>query len=72
MSDRLHLGTFLSGVILTIVGAVLTAVGFGWWDLGGPGLRYVAPVLVILIGGVILVTAFVPDADDQSTTSQHG
>lgn len=57
MSDRLHTGTFVWGVVLTVVGAALAAVGFGWWELSAIDLRYVAPVFVILVGGVILLGA---------------
>ncbi len=57
MSDRFHIGTFVWGVVLTVVGAALAAVGFGWWDLSAIDFRYVAPVFVILIGGMILLGA---------------
>ncbi|HET9258749.1 MAG TPA: hypothetical protein VFP42_01310 [Acidimicrobiia bacterium] len=60
MSDRIHVGTFLWGVVLTISGAALAAVGFGWWDISSIDLRYVAPMFVILVGTVILLGALVP------------
>ncbi len=60
MSSRFHVGTFLWGVVLTLVGAALTAVGFGWWDITSIDLRYVAPVFVILVGAVIAITALTP------------
>jgi membrane protein DedA with SNARE-associated domain len=56
----MHIGTFLWGLILTAAGAALAAVGFGWWDLDAIDLRYAAPVLVILIGAVILLSALTP------------
>ena len=71
MNDRFHPGTFLWGVILTLDGAALAAVGFGWWDISGIDLRYVGPVLVILIWLTILAGALIPrrasspDADMQ-------
>lgn len=67
MSDRLHLGTFLWGVVLTITGAVLAAVGFGWWDISSIDLRYVAPAFVTLVGVVILLGALAPKRDDSSS-----
>jgi hypothetical protein len=54
MSERIHVGTFMWGVVLTLAGAALAAVGFGWWDISSIDLRYVAPVFVILVGTVIL------------------
>jgi membrane protein DedA with SNARE-associated domain len=59
MNDQFHLGTFLWGSVLTVAGAALAAVGLGWWDIEGLDLRYVAPVMVILLGVVILVGALV-------------
>lgn len=50
MSDGLHVGTFASGLALTIAGAALAAVGFGWWDLTVLDFGYVGPLLVILVG----------------------
>lgn len=71
MSDRIHVGTFLWGAILTLVGAGLAAVGFGWWDISSIDLRYVAPVFVILIGVVILLGALTPSRGDPSSTDTH-
>lgn len=71
MSDRFHAGTFVWGVILTVAGAVLAAIGFGWWDISSIDLRYVGPALVILIGFTILTGALIPrtsaDTDNQRT-----
>jgi hypothetical protein len=55
MSDRFHVGTLLWGIVLTLAGAALAAVGLGWWDISVIDLRLVAPVLVILVGTVILL-----------------
>lgn len=57
MNERLHVGTFLWGLILAISGASLTAVGLGWWDISSMDLRLVGPVLVILIGAVIVAAS---------------
>lgn len=67
MSDSIHVGTFLWGVVLTISGAALAAVGFGWWDISTIDLRYVAPVFVILVGTVILLGALVPHRHETNT-----
>ncbi len=60
MNDRFHYGTFTWGAILTITGAALAAVGFGWWDISSIDLRYVAPVFLVLVGAVMLLGAFMP------------
>lgn len=70
MSDRFHVGTFLWGVILTLSGAALAAVGFGWWDLSSIDLRYVAPVFLILAGGVVLLGALTTEGRNESTPQQ--
>lgn len=57
MSDRFHVGTFLWGIVLTLTGAALAAVGLGWWDISVLDLRLVAPTLVIVVGTVILLGA---------------
>lgn len=68
MNDRLHVGTFLWGAVLTITGAGLGAVGFGWWDLSSIDWRYVAPLVVILVGVVTLLGTVTPDRRDQANT----
>jgi hypothetical protein len=67
MSDRFHVGTFLWGVVLTITGAALAAVGFGLWDISSIDLRYVAPTFVILVGIVILLGALMPGRRETNT-----
>lgn len=60
MSKQFNVGTFSWGAILTLVGAALAAVGFGWWEITSIDLRYVAPVFVILVGIVMTLAALVP------------
>jgi hypothetical protein len=57
MSDQFHLGTFLWGAVLAVAGAVLAAVGFGWWDIAVIDLGYLAPLIVIVAGAVLLLGA---------------
>ncbi len=65
MIGRAHAGTLLAGILLTIVGMVLLAEGFGWWDLGRAELRYFMPVLLILIGSAAIARGL---GDHRSTT----
>lgn len=60
MTDRFHAATFVWGVFLTLAGAALAAVGFGWWDISSLDMRYVGPALVILMGVTILAGALMP------------
>lgn len=60
MNKQFNVGTFSWGAILTLVGAALAAVGFGWWEITSIDLRYVAPVFVILVGIVMTLAALVP------------
>ena len=57
MGDRFHFATFAWGLILTVAGAALAAVGFGWWEMASLELAYVAPIVVILVGAVITLGA---------------
>lgn len=66
MTDRFHVGTFLWGVVLTLVGAALAVVGFGWWELAALDLRYVTPLFVILAGAAILAGALTSGRRDRA------
>jgi hypothetical protein len=70
MNDRFHVGTFFWGVVLTVAGAALAAVGFGWWDMSAIDLRYVAPAFVILVGVVVLLGALVPGRRGRSNSDR--
>jgi hypothetical protein len=72
MNERLHVGTFVWGLILTVVGAVLAAAGFGWWDLSAIDLRYAAPVFVILVGIVILLGSLTGESRRGRNTESGG
>lgn len=55
MNSRFHPGTFVWGVVLALSGAWLLGVGLDLWDIGRIDLRYVAPVLLILVGVSVLL-----------------
>ena len=57
MGDRMHIGTALWGLVLTIWGVALLGVGVGWWDLELVDLRYAGPILIIIVGAVIVFGA---------------
>ena len=57
MDDRMHIGTALWGLVLTIWGAALFGLGVGWWDLDLVDLRYAGPILIIVVGAVIVFGA---------------
>ncbi len=67
MGEQFHIGTFVWGVILTLVGAALAAAGFGWWDISIVDLRYAAPVFVILVGVVILLGSLTRESRRRTT-----
>jgi hypothetical protein len=55
MSERFHVGTFLWGLFLAVAGAGLFGVAVQWWDIDIVDWRYVAPVVVMLIGATVLI-----------------
>jgi hypothetical protein len=71
MTDRFHVGTFVWGVVLTLTGAALASVGFGWWDISSIDLRYVAPAFVILVGTQILLGALTPGRNGGSSVDKN-
>lgn len=71
MSEQFHMGTFLWGAFLTLIGAALAAVGFGWWELASIDLRYVAPGFLIMAGVVILLGALTPMRRGESSAGQE-
>lgn len=58
MNDRLHFGTFVTGLIVALLGAALLAEGLGWWELHLRDFRLVGPVLLISIGVIVLIGSF--------------
>jgi membrane protein DedA with SNARE-associated domain len=63
MSEQFHVGTFVWGLILTLAGGLLAAIGFGWWEITNLDLRYMAPMFVILVGAVIVAGALTSRRD---------
>jgi hypothetical protein len=61
MNSRFHIGTLLSGLALAIWGAGLLGDGMGWWNIELADLRYVGPILIIVIGALVVVGALASD-----------
>jgi uncharacterized integral membrane protein len=55
MIRRFHPGTFTSGLIFAVLGAVFMAENRGWWSFELRDLRLMGPLLVILIGVAVLM-----------------
>lgn len=53
--DRFHFGTFVTGLVIALIGGALLAEGLGWWELRLRDLRYLGPVLLIAIGVIVLL-----------------
>lgn len=50
----LHLGTFIIGALVTILGAVLFTEGLGWWELERSHLPYLIPAVLIVAGLAVI------------------
>ena len=58
MTDRFHFGTFVTGLVLALIGGALLSEGLGWWELSLSDFRYVGPVLLIVVGVIVLLGSF--------------
>lgn len=59
MTDqRFHFGTFVTGLVVAVIGSVLLAEGMGWWELHLRDFRFVGPALLIAIGVIVLLGSF--------------
>lgn len=59
MTDqRFHFGTFVTGLVVAVIGGALLAEGMGWWELHLRDFRFVGPALLIAIGVIVLLGSF--------------
>ncbi|MGH8947087.1 MAG: hypothetical protein ACRDVL_13195 [Acidimicrobiia bacterium] len=56
--ERFHFGTFVTGLVVALIGGALLAEGLGWWELHLSDFRYVGPALLIAIGVIVLIGSF--------------
>lgn len=56
--NRFDLGSFLWGCVFVVVGGALWAEQLGWWDLDFSSIRYLGPVLLLVIGVIVFATSF--------------
>lgn len=57
MTRKLHVGTLISGLVLAAWGTGLLGDGMGWWNLELADLRYVGPILIIVVGALVVIGA---------------
>lgn len=56
--NRFDLGSFLWGIFFVVVGAGLWAEQLGWWDLDFSSIRYLGPILLLVVGVIVFATSF--------------
>lgn len=56
--ERFHFGTFVTGLVIAVIGGALLAEGLGWWELHLRDFRYVGPALLIAVGVIVLLGSF--------------
>ncbi|MDY3126524.1 MAG: hypothetical protein SOW59_00120 [Corynebacterium sp.] len=57
-------------IIYLVIGAVLLALGIWWWTIIGPSFAFLAPLLVMSIGGALMVGAIGVALDAHAPTSR--
>ncbi len=57
MIDRMHVPTFVWGVVLTLFGIVFTLEALDVWEFSLGDLRYAGPLVLVAIGVILLFTA---------------
>lgn len=57
MRGRFHPGTFLAGLVYTLLGAALTLETVGVWTLEIRHLAYLGPLLLVVAGLGVLLAA---------------
>ena len=57
MTDRMHVPTFVWGVVLTAFGVVFTLEALDVWEFSLGDLRYAGPLVLVTIGVILVATA---------------
>ncbi|MFH0411199.1 hypothetical protein ACG98H_03660 [Corynebacterium sp. L4756] len=56
--------------IYLVLGAVLVALGIWWWTVIGPSFAFLAPLIVMSVGGAFVVGGIAVALDVHSPTSR--
>ena len=57
MSDRIHVPTFVWGLVLTVFGIVFSLEAADVWEFTFGDLRYAGPLVLVGIGVIMVLTA---------------
>ncbi len=64
MTDRIHVPTFVWGLVLTGFGIVFTLEALDVWEFSIGDLRYAGPLVLVAIGLILVLTARRPTRID--------
>lgn len=56
MSDRIHIGTFVWGLVLTAFGGLFVAEALEVWEFTLRDFRYAGPIILVVIGVSLVLT----------------
>ena len=58
-------------IIDFVIGAVLLALGLWWWQAIGPSFAFLAPIIVMGLGGAFIVIGIANALDVHAPTSRN-
>lgn len=68
MDRKFHIGTLISGLVLAVWGIGLLGDGMEWWNLEFADLRYMGPILIIVIGALVVIGALASERRSNQQT----
>lgn len=57
-------------LIYLVLGAVLLALAIWWWNVIGPSFAFLAPIILMGIGGALIVSSWAVFLDVRNPTSR--